>query len=69
MPRTAARRRTDSLALLRRAHRGLEQELADYATAAERDDLAALIDGRGAGDSLAAEILSRQARVELFRAG
>lgn len=49
------------------SRRVLERELADYATPAERDELAALLDGRGAADSLAADILSRQARRELFR--
>jgi putative aminopeptidase FrvX len=52
----------------RRARRVLEQELADYTTAADRDELAALLAGRGSADSETAEILSRQARVELFRA-
>jgi len=52
---------------VRRARRVLAQELADYATVAERDDLAALFDGRGSAGSLAADILSRQAHRELFR--
>src|SRR3712207_7632938 len=37
------RRRRDE----RRARRALERELADYATVSDRDDLAALIAGRG----------------------
>jgi hypothetical protein len=52
----------------RRARRELAHELADYATAADRDELVALIDGRGYANSDAADILSRQARQELFRA-
>ncbi|MGY1643373.1 hypothetical protein ACI782_19890 [Geodermatophilus sp. SYSU D00703] len=52
----------------RRARRVLEQELADYATPADRDELAALIAGRGSADSEAAGILAGQARVQLFRA-
>ncbi|MGY1633192.1 hypothetical protein ACI784_15945 [Geodermatophilus sp. SYSU D01186] len=53
---------------LGRTFRALERELADYATVADRDELAALLDGRGAGESLAADILSRQAQRDLFRA-
>ena len=52
----------------RRARRALERELADYATASARDDLAALIAGRGVADSEAADVLVRQARRDLFRA-
>lgn len=52
----------------RRARRSLEAELAHYATVADRDDLAALIAGRGSADSDAADILRRQAGQELFRA-
>ena len=52
---------------MRQSRRVLERELADYATVADRDALAALLDGRGATDSLAAAILSRQAHRELFR--
>lgn len=52
---------------VRQSRRVLERELADYATAADRDDLAALFDGRGSAGSLAADILSRQAHRELFR--
>ncbi len=58
------RRRRDE----RRARRALERELADYATASARDDLAALIAGRGVADSEAADVLVRQARRDLFRA-
>jgi hypothetical protein len=53
----------------RRARRVLEQELADYATPADRDELTALIAGRGPAGSDAAAILAGQARVQLFRAG
>ncbi|MGY1641942.1 hypothetical protein ACI782_12525 [Geodermatophilus sp. SYSU D00703] len=53
----------------RRAHRALTRELADYVTPAERDDLMALIVGRGAADCAAAEILARQAYGDLFRCG
>ncbi|MGY1779723.1 hypothetical protein [Geodermatophilus sp. SYSU D01036] len=49
-----------------RSRRALERELADYATTADRDELAALLEGRGAGESLAAEILGRQAHRALF---
>ena len=52
----------------RRTRRALERELADYATVGDRDDLAALIAGRGAADSEAATVLVRQARRHLFRA-
>jgi ethanolamine utilization protein EutA (predicted chaperonin) len=52
----------------RRARRALERELADYATASARDDLAALIAGHGVADSDAADVLVRQARRDLFRA-
>ncbi len=58
------RRRRDE----RRARRALERELADYATAGARDDLAALIAGRGVADSETAAVLVRQARSDLFRA-
>ncbi len=53
----------------RRARRALERELADYATVGDRDDLAALIAGRGDADSDAAAVLVRQARRDIFRAG
>jgi hypothetical protein len=61
---TWLRRRRDE----RRARRALEHELADYATVSDRDDLAALIAGRGDADSAAAAVLVRQARGDLFRA-
>jgi hypothetical protein len=69
---TAARRLLDSLHSARSdrsARRGLERELSDYATSADRDELAALLDARGAGDSDTVAILSGQARAELFRVG
>jgi len=59
------RRRRDE----RRARQALERELADYATLGERDELAALIAGRGVSDSEAAAVLVRQTRRDLFRAG
>ncbi|MGY1784413.1 hypothetical protein [Geodermatophilus sp. SYSU D00698] len=49
-----------------RSRRALERELADYATTADRDDLTALLEGRGSGESLAAELLGRQAHRALF---
>ena len=52
----------------RRARRALERELADYATVSDRDDLAALIAGRGDVDSATADVLAGQARRDLFRA-
>jgi hypothetical protein len=58
------RRRRDE----RRVRRNLERELADYATVSDRDDLAALIAGRGDVDSATADVLVRQARGDLFRA-
>ena len=58
---------TSTATTVRQSRRVLEQELADYATSADRDALAALLDGRGATDSLAADILGRQAQRELFR--
>lgn len=51
----------------RRMHRALARELADYATPAERDELAALIGGLGYGDSEVAEIQSSQAHVGMLR--
>ncbi len=57
------RRRTE-----RHAARTLARELADYATVSDRDDLAALIAGRGVADREAADVLVRQARRDLFRA-
>jgi putative aminopeptidase FrvX len=53
----------------RRARRVLAQELADYATPADRDELAALIAGRGPAGSEAASILAGKTRVQLHRAG
>jgi hypothetical protein len=58
----------DSLRRRRAERRALERELADYATASARDDLAALIAGHGVADSEAADVLVRQARRDLFRA-
>ena len=52
----------------RRAARALARELADYATVSDRDDLAALIAGRGFADSETADVLVGQARRDLFRA-
>ena len=52
----------------RRAARALARELADYATVSDRDDLAALIAGRGVADSETADVLVHQARRDLFRA-
>ncbi len=57
-----------SLRRRRAERRALERQLADYATAGDRDDLAALIAGRGAADSEADAVLVRQARRDLFRA-
>lgn len=53
----------------RRARRVLEQELADYATAADANDLQVLIDEGGTADDEVARILRGQAQVRLFRAG
>src|SRR3954452_17518091 len=67
----SALRLCDSLILARaqrRERRHLAHELADYATTADRDDLAALIDGRGYAAGTAADILPRQALGNLFRA-
>jgi hypothetical protein len=58
---------TSTVTTVRQSARVLERELADYATVADRDDLAALLDGRDATDSLAAAILGRQAHRALFR--
>jgi hypothetical protein len=71
MPHTTASGLRDSLILARahrRERRRLAHELAGYATAADRDELAALIEGRGYSASNAADILSIQARRELYRA-
>ena len=51
----------------RQAHRTLEQELAAYATPADRDELAALIAGRGYTDCEAADVLTGQAYVDMLR--
>jgi hypothetical protein len=59
-----------SLSTLRRSERRvLAQELADYATPAERDELEALIEATGAADAEAARILRSQAQAQLFRVG
>ncbi len=58
---------TTTVTTARRSRRALAREMADYSTAAERDDLAALLVGRGAGDSLAAALLDREAYRALFR--
>ena len=52
----------------RLAHRALEREYDDYATASDRDDLAALIAGRCVADREAAAVLVRHVRRDLFRA-
>ena len=52
----------------RRARRALEREFADYATVSDRDDLAALIAGRGDADGEAADVLVKQGRRDLCRA-
>jgi hypothetical protein len=53
----------------RRARRALGQELADYATPAERDELEALIEATGVADDEAARILHSQTEAPLFRVG
>jgi hypothetical protein len=53
----------------RRARRALANELADYATPAERDELEALIEGTGTADDEAAAILRGQTQAQLFRVG
>jgi hypothetical protein len=58
---------TSTVTTVRQSRRVLARELADYSTPADRDALAALLDGRGAGDSLAAHILTGQAHRALFR--
>src|SRR3954453_3297799 len=52
----------------RRERCHIAHEPADYATTADRDDLAALIDGRGYAAGTAADVLNRQALGNLFRA-
>ena len=59
-----------TLSVLDRAKRRvLTQELADYATPAERDELAVLIEASGARDDEVAGILRSQAQAQLFRVG
>ena len=53
----------------RRARRTLEQELAGYATQADRDALEALIAETGTADDEVATILRSQAQAQLFRVG
>ena len=59
-----------SLFTLRRADRRvLAQELAGYATPAERDELQALIEATDAADDEAVRILRGQTQAQLFRVG
>jgi hypothetical protein len=51
----------------RRARRELEQELAGYATPADRDGLGALVEQSGLTDDDVAGILRSQAQAQLFR--
>ena len=71
MPWTAARyrlrTRVGRARSERHAHRALAQELSAYATPADRDELTALLAGRGYTDCEAADILAAQARVEMLR--
>jgi len=53
----------------RRARRELAQELADYATPAQRDELEALIEATGTPEDEAARILRSQTQAQLFRVG
>jgi hypothetical protein len=53
----------------RRAQRTLAQELADYATTAEREGLEVLIAEAGTTDDEVARILHGQAQAQLFRVG
>jgi hypothetical protein len=53
----------------RRARRALEQELAGYATQADRDALETLIAETGSADEEVATILRGQAQAQLFRVG
>jgi|tagenome__1003787_1003787.scaffolds.fasta_scaffold16997504_1 hypothetical protein len=53
----------------RRASRALAQELAGYATPAQRDDLHALLEQSGSTDDQVAGILSSQAQAELLQVG
>jgi len=51
----------------RRARRVLAQELADYGTPAQRDELQLLIEATGTADDEAARILRSQSEAQLFR--
>ena len=51
----------------RHAHRTLAQEVAACATPVDRDELAALIAGRGYTDCEAADVLTGQAYVDMLR--
>jgi hypothetical protein len=51
----------------RRAHQALVQELASYASPIDRDELTALIEGRGYPDCEEAEILARAAYAGILR--
>jgi hypothetical protein len=51
----------------RRARRVLAQELADYGTPAQRDELQLLIEATGAADDETAGILRSQSQAQLFR--
>jgi hypothetical protein len=53
----------------RRARRALEQELAGYATQADRDALETLIAETGSADDEVTTILRGQAQAQLFRVG
>jgi hypothetical protein len=53
----------------RHAHQALAQELAAYAGPTDRDELAALIEGRGHLGCEEAEILARVAHVDILRDG
>jgi hypothetical protein len=53
----------------RRARRALEQELAGYATQADRDGLETLIAETGSADDQVVTILRGQAQAQLFRVG
>jgi hypothetical protein len=53
----------------RRALRTLAQELADYATPAQRDELSALVEQTGSTDDRVAGMLRSQAQAQLLRVG
>jgi hypothetical protein len=53
----------------RRARRALEQELAGFATQAERDCLETLMAETGSADDEVVTILRGQAQAQLFRVG